>query len=393
MTLVSDPISHLRPAKWDDVKECLRDVYGSDHDKGAFGPERINAGEVGASLALATLERVELGLLGVKRGVVYVLDLFLDAINARVTSYRSEQGVVREDKVDVSEPAARGPESPTIQDDSDGAASGSGTRQRLSRDAQGRSGRRDAAPSPAPKKPVVHLEAAPPTPESTPNPPHGGPDVNFKFDPSRKFSPFDYASWCDPALYLPPPDDLPVSHDGLSVFDVPFGRQVKVPNAKGQINDIGNMSVATYDPTRRNLCLSEWQPRPRRIGEPVVFLERAGEPYLDNLRGLQPGEDGDSAQKLSCFHQVKPNDWRYAGEVVEHQRFKVTSRDFQRLTEAEWELWSDYIESRSLTKLKKKLEVEQATREGIRRRLESGNRTLVFAVFKVVGYNSAKIER
>ncbi|GAA6060709.1 hypothetical protein JCM10212_003330 [Sporobolomyces blumeae] len=368
---------------WDDVRSCLKEMYGPGPNKLPFDPSRINAGELGVSLGLATLRRVALDTPSVRRSMHYVVEQLIAALAERVRTYIDASGT--EEKPDGNDDKLNGDEPP-------------------------RAAKRGRAPSPVDEKKPFESPAPPSSRRGSPTPSSGAADDDDEavvgeqaqagpaadvdpYDPSRPFNPIDHASWADPTLFVQPPDDLPRSHDGLSIFDVPFARQITVPGRRRKMNDIGGGSQENHNAKSRLLFpMNNWQEPPRRVGEP--FLMGANREWIEEVRGPDAGEAIDDCPPVSCFFRRSPGDWRYVGEVVPHAVFRLGRADLACMSEDEWLRWDAYFDSDlgTLRDVKRMLGFStEASRGEMRELLRRMPSPLNWTVFKVVGYDRAKM--
>ncbi|GAA6019293.1 hypothetical protein JCM11491_001306 [Sporobolomyces phaffii] len=375
------------------VRATLERLYGSgsaDGDsEGEYDRARIFGGPLGVRLACDVLDRLVVAVRDAAeepRELRYILRSLTAAVRHRCEDYPST--TVADEPIENGAAAPRQREnSPNIDDEDAGREQPAPTTTRARAPSPPATPEPDdrklsnARESGAPRKLV--RDGAQPGQEEAPTD-----DARDSRRSKRRFHPYDPSTWNDPALRLAPPLDLPRSHDGLEIFDVPFSRQLKVHGMTR--NEIGNMSQQAFDPNARNLCLQTWQPRPCRTGEPFVMYEKFGTAYLDALRTHGPLEGA-----ISCFFRHGAHDWRYAGDYTEHARWTLDAKYFASLTDREDALWRAYLDAPALGTPKAAAFDARPTRsarsvlDAWKTKVPNGG--LSFALFKAVGYDGDRI--
>ncbi|BGP14832.1 hypothetical protein JCM10213_002729 [Rhodosporidiobolus nylandii] len=344
------------PLRWADVEPLLSQLYavaGSDVEE---VPKRVEVGEFGTRMAYEALAWTRLQAGEKRRPLLKLLMLLTRAVEHRTHQAQAQAGAVAVPDEDVAEPAVAG----------EGAADKA--------DEQG--------PSPAPRSPSPAPQPPPPQPEA---PLPAG--VSAEQQARIAFHPLDRSSWFDASLTLPPPADLPLSHDGSSIFDVPLARQLKVPGHPTTWSDIPGTSQATLDRKNRNLRYScRYQARPAAIGEPFVIADEgdagtASLKYLDGIKAIQP---------LHCYFSIASNDERYHGEVEQHRRFEIWPEDFAAMSPPRRALWVEYLSDKGC---RKQIGVEEAeSGEAAIQQIKAKHLTLYFSVYRVVAFDRNTVQ-
>ncbi|GAA5912568.1 hypothetical protein JCM6882_004804 [Rhodosporidiobolus microsporus] len=202
----------------------------------------------------------------------------------------------------------------------------------------------------------------------------------------RVFHPLLRQTWFDASLTRPPPADLPLSHDGLPVWEVPFTRQVPIKpapaNGRVRHNDIGGNSQYTLNANCQLLCYSgDRQELPKQIGEMFCVGEGLGVKYLKRIR---------NAGRCSVFHSHGVHDWRYGGDLKEHKRYFVEPADFRSMSSKRLRLWERYFD-RSGAREEFGLEHTGSGAGAVEFIKTERTTRLVFAAFRVVGYDRGRI--
>ncbi|GAA6008640.1 hypothetical protein JCM10207_007188 [Rhodosporidiobolus poonsookiae] len=381
------------PLNWTAVRPLLEALYPGK--AAAAIAQKVRVGTFGVGMALEALTKIQPESDPEKRLIL----CFVERLKRAVDICRA---TVSEETPEALQPAAqpqqRQAEEAPVEAAPDEQDSLAQSRKRGRASAPEPEEEEDAKPPPPKQErhvPSRSLSATPHPPPASPAAPTSKLAAPSRDDPRsaeerefvRSFHPQLRETWFDASLTLPPPPDLPRSHDGLAIQDVPFTRQIRL-FGRSPINDLPGNSQLTVQRNVQalyyNLALGRQLP-PGAFGEPFLVSDSRG------LEGLDDIKASAGSRGMSTFFSHGPHDWRYSGISLEHKRFQVFSSDFEEMTPERRNLWEECLSiegQRVEHKLPKAAEEAASYVDWV---LSNPDFVFTFAIFKVVGYDTVRI--